>query len=292
MPVTLFCPVCNVKVDVPSRLAGKSAPCPSCGNVIDIPRQEAPAAPRLIRRLKTALPWMIAAAAAAALVVETAILLGLRSDHRTLAGTVRSLATRVDALEASSRTAPDAGMPDTDAPPPPDVPDVPPDLPPPPASEDTDELRRDVASLRDVMQSLVQRIREIEDTPATPVDMRLPPDIATDDDIEVRMIAKQEAVLPRPRFVFTGTATNAGSKSAPVVKVTIRVTAFQGVDPVTRQPVTLVSHAAQLTEHIRSLPPGTTATVWKDFAPDDPALLTRDLAWEPQFEVSTRVAQE
>ena len=112
------------------------------------------------------------------------------------------------------------------------------------------------------------------------------------DHIEIRMDGRPDPLAPRPRFLFVGAAANTGNRHAPSVQVTIRVTGFRGFDPATRQPVTVVSYAATLTERVRSLPPGTTAPVVKDLFPNDPALLSPNVLWEPQFEVSAKVLRE
>jgi len=289
MPITFFCPVCNVKVDIPDRMGGKSAPCPSCGNVIDVPRQgRSPASLRLSRRIRVLLPWLFAGAALAGLAVALGALVELGSVRTSLEGDLKTLQGKLGELESRAAAAPAPAAP------------VRPAAPPERRSAEAGDhaaLQREIASLRDADEELHRKLQDLEGEIArlrgvpAPAPVK-PVEVADDEDIEIKIDAKQDALSGRPRFTFAGPATNSGTKLAPVVLISIRVIGFQGLNPMTRQPVATVSYAATLTERIRSLPPGTTANVVKDLFPTDPALLSREVLWEPQFEVSTRVLKE
>ncbi len=293
MSISLFCPVCSVKVEVPDRLAGKSAPCPSCGNVVDIPKGDRPAgASRLVRRLKSVASLAVAALALLAAALAWIQVSGSRDAISGLQEEVEALQEKVAGLEAA-RAVP-ARPADARAVPRPDA------TPPAVTAADHAALRRELEGLRESHEGLQQRVHELEadltgpkkpaPTPEVPVPVL--PELASDEDIALDFKGQLDAMAPRPRFVFVGNVANAGSRSAPVVQITIRVTGFQGLDPINRQIVTAVSYAASMTERVRSLPPGTRAQVIKDLFPNDPALLTRDVVWEPQFEASAKVLRE
>jgi len=294
MPISLFCPVCSVKVEFPDRLAGKSAPCPSCRNAVDVPASGRPSlAARLARRLRAALPWLVAAGAVAAFVADRA---GReeRPDRSVLERDLQDLRVKVKALEAKGGDT--VTKPPEPAPPGPDASPAPPK---PNAAADAAALHKDFAAAREANEALQQKVQDLEaevaklkSAPPRPVEPAPAVEVADDDDIEIRMDGRPDPLAPRPRFLFIGTAANTGNRHAPSVQVTVRVTGFRGFDPVTRQPVTIVSYAATLTERVRSLPPGTTAPVVKDLFPGDPALLSRNVLWEPQFEVSAKVLRE
>ncbi len=295
MPISLFCPVCNVKVEVPERLAGKSAPCPSCGNVIDVPRGGRPSgASRLARRLKAAAPVLVSALALIAAAVAWIQVAGLRSERKGLKDDLSRLQERVAAMEPAAARAPAERI----------------ENPPAPVSsavsaDDHAALRRELGALRAAHDSLLRKVEDLEAelarpgeepppaVPApSPVPAPAPPALANDEDITINMKGELDALSPRPRFVFVGTVANAGIRNAPVVQISIRVTGFHGLDPVNRQLVTSVSYAATLTERVVSLPAGTRAQVLKDLFPTVPALITREVFWDPQFEVSARVLPE
>jgi|GEM_PF-3986265 len=290
MPIPLFCPVCHVKVEVPDRLAGKSAPCPSCGNVVDIPNAERPGTPsRATRRLKA-----IAVPAAAALAMLASVLAWFRSTETQKA--VSDLQTEIRILREN------ASAPERLAPAPPPPAPTPAPAPPTASADGQAAIRREIADLREAHEALQQRMQELESDlasamkplPAAPSIPAAPPppELASDEDITMDIKGQLDATSPRPRFLFVGTVANAGLRNAPVVQIVIRVTGFQGLDPVNRQLVTSVSYAASLTERIRSLPPGTRAHVVKDLIPSDPALFTRDVIWEPQFEAGAKVLRD
>jgi cell division protein FtsB len=297
MPISLFCPVCSMKVEFPDRLAGKSAPCPSCRNAVNVPATGRPSlAARLALRMKTALPWLVAAVALAAFAVSH---LGREKPDPDRASALerelQDLRANVKALEAKQADA--AAKPSAPAPPDPDALPAPP--PKPPAGGDVAALQKDLAVARETNETLQQKVQDLETEVAKlksasprPADPLPAIEMADDDDIEIRMDGRPDPLAPRPRILFVGTAANTGNRHAPAVQVTIRVTGFRGLDPVTRQLVTDVSYAATLTERIRSLPPGTTAPVVKDLLPSDPALLNRNVLWEPHFEVSAKVLKE
>jgi hypothetical protein len=295
MPISLFCPVCSVKVEFPDRLAGKSAPCPSCRNAVDVPASGRPSlASRLARRLKAALPWLVAAAAVAAFVADRAGREDPGPDRTALERDLQDLRAKVKALEAKGGDA--ATRPPEPATPGPDALSVPPK---PNAAADAAALHKDLAAAREANEALRQKVLDLEaevaklkSAPPRPVEPAPAVEVADDDDIEIRMDGRPDPLALRPRFLFIGTAANTGNRNAPSVQVTIRVTGFRGFDPVTRQPVTIVSYVATLTERVRSLPPGTTAPVVKDLFPSDPSLLSRNVLWEPQFEVSAKVLRE
>jgi len=295
MPISLFCPVCSVKVEFPDRLAGKSAPCPSCRNAVDVPASGRPSlAARLARRLRAALPWLVAAGAVAAFVADRAGREETGPDRSVLERDLQDLRVKVKALEAKGGDTvtkpPEPATPGPDASPAP---------PKPNAAADAAALHKDLAAAREANEALQQKVQDLEaevaklkSAPPRPVEPAPAVEVANDDDIEIRMDGRPDPLAPRPRFLFIGTAANTGNRHAPFVQVTVRVTGFRGFDPVTRQPVTIVSYAATLTERVRSLPPGTTAPVVKDLFPGDPALLSRNVLWEPQFEVSAKVLRE
>jgi hypothetical protein len=294
MPITFFCPVCNVQVEVPDRLAGKTAPCPVCRNAIDVPAPSRPAgAGHHARRLRPALFGIAAACASAVLV---ALLITVQTASRALEEEVGAIRQRLAALET-------AAAHHAQEPPPTPKPIAPTPTPPPAAPpklaaalDDHAALTRDIAALRDTQEGIFAKLRDLEDAFAkskgAPAPAAPPPEIASDDNIEVKLTVRLDGSLPRHRFIFTGTVTNTDTKPAPVVQVTIRITSFHGHHHVTRQPVTTIMHTATLSERIRSLPPGTTSNIWKEYYPAEPAILSREFAWVPQFEVTTRVLAE
>jgi hypothetical protein len=287
MPISLFCSVCNVKVEVPDRMAGKSSPCPSCGNVIDIPSPDrAHAGSRMGRKLRGLLPWLLAGAALVGLAAAFVSISELHAARQSLDENLKDLRAKLSDLESRAVAGARPAAPADPTP-----------APKPAASDTHDALQREIAALHGTDEELLRKLQELDGeivrlrgTPATPAPKPVEVvETADDEDIEIKIDAKQDPLAPRPRFTFTGHATNTGSKQAPVVLISIRVIGFQGLNPVTRQPVTTAAYAATLTERIRSLPPGTTANVMKELYPTDAALLSREVVWSPQFEVSAKV---
>jgi hypothetical protein len=300
MPISFFCPVCNVKVELPDRLAGKTAQCPFCRNPIDVPAQgRVPAAGRLGRRLWTLLPVLIAAVILAVLIV---LLIDVKSSIRALEEDLGSIRRKLADVGAAAKRRAEEPPPVQKSPAPAPAPPRPADATarPAAATDDHATLIRDLTALRDAQEGILAKLRDIEDELAkrrgaplsapAPVASRV--EIAEDDDIDIKVDVKQDAALPRPKFTFTGIVTNTGTHPAPVVQISIRMTGFQGLDPVTRQPIALVPHSATITERIRSLAPGASANLWKEFSPAEPALFPRELSWLPQFEATARVLRE
>jgi hypothetical protein len=242
-----------MKVEVPERLAGKSSPCPSCGNVIDIPSADrSHAGLRTGRRLKMLLPWMFAGVALVGFGMAFFAVSELRSARESLETDLRTLQTKLSDLESR------AGAPARPA--------APVDAPPAPKTAATPDdhaaLQREIAALHGTDEELLRRLQDLDGeivrlrgTPSPPAPKPVDiVEIADDEDIEIKIEAKQDPMAPRPRFTFSGHATNSGTKPAPVVLISIRVIGFQGLNPVTRQPVTSAPSAASLTERIRSAP--------------------------------------
>jgi hypothetical protein len=284
MAVTLFCPICNVKVDVPDRLAGKSAPCPVCRSPIDIPLHDrTTAVERALRRLAAAAPWLAAGVVLAALGVETVQLAELTEANR-------ALKTEVEALRSKLAEAPPA--PPAPAP----APKAPVEPPAPLGPDERAELQRKVASLQEALSAHVLKLREMEDELARQRGEAsaagASAEVASDADIETRVTVKTEAVGPRLKFTFEGRATNTGQKPAPAVLITLTVTQFQGLHPVTGEAVAFVPHSAAPEERLRNLAPGDTRTFWIELTPADPALMRRDVAWTPQYVVEAKVLRE
>lgn len=287
MPVTLFCPVCNVKVDVPDRLAGKSAPCPVCRTLIDIPLQDRAPAAHLLRRAASAAPWIVAGLVLAVLAWESVHLAELTDANRSLREQIGVLQGQIGALSERAQAPPVA----------PPAPAAPPPVEPaaPLGPDERAELQRRIAALNEALSASHLRARELEGELARvrgESAARVSEETAADEDIETRVNVKADATGPRIKFAFEGRATNTGKRPAPVVQIALTVTQFQGLNPLTNDVVAFVPHAAAQTERLRNLGPGETRSFWMELAPAEPALLRRDVTWEPQYSVAARVTRE
>lgn len=290
MPVTLFCPICNVKVDVPERLAGKSAPCPVCRNLIDIPlNDKSGAAGQYLRRLLAAAPWLAAGVVAAGLLAESLYLSDLREANESLRRDLRALRDQLTAQEAkqairdAAPSAPAAALP---------APAAPVQVTP----DERADFQRMNAELREALGAQTLQLRRLENEIARlkgeAAAATETPETAADEDIEAKVSVKADTAGPRIKFTFEGRATNTGKKPAPTVEITVNVTQIQGLHPLNNDVVSFVPQTATLRERLRNLVPGESRAFWLELMPNDPGLLRRDLTWQTQHTVSAHVTRE